>query len=384
LLQDLDAAVLRAAVAICAERPRREERGEIDALRARYPGLRRYFPAFFALPFRGAPGSEALRSGLDVVRQLDAGTRPTVPEQVPTAFVPSKVRAALYQPEGTVDRRPWERRLAVAVRDGLRSGDGFLPASRRHVSLANLLYAPTRWKQERELASTALQLPQEPEAFVARLPHAFDDVAQRAASGLACNPFATMRGGRLHLQRREALELTPQLQQLRQTMEAALPLVRLADLWMPVDQECGVTQAFRRPGERLPRRPNFAQTLLATLLAHGTHLGIAAMAHSGEDLTADMLQDMSPWCLREDTLKAANAIVVNFHHRVPLSAVWGNGTVSSADGQRFGLQASALLGSLYARYCGSYAQALTVYTPMSDQHSVVPTQGIACSVRESI
>ena len=101
-------------------------------------------------------------------------------------------------------------------------------------------------------------------------------------------------------------------------------------------------------------------------------------------MTADMLQDMSQWCLREDTLKAANAILVNFHHRLPLSAVWGDGTVSSSDGQRFGLQASSLLGSLYPRYFGYYDQALTVYTHVADQHSVFHTQVIACSVREAI
>jgi hypothetical protein len=48
LLQDLDEPALREAVTTCAERQYLEERGEIDALRARYPGLRRYFPAFFA------------------------------------------------------------------------------------------------------------------------------------------------------------------------------------------------------------------------------------------------------------------------------------------------------------------------------------------------
>ena len=62
LLQELDAPTLREAVAICAERHYLEDRGEIDALRARYPGLRRYLPAFFALPFQGEPGSDADRS----------------------------------------------------------------------------------------------------------------------------------------------------------------------------------------------------------------------------------------------------------------------------------------------------------------------------------
>ena len=50
LLQDIGAAVLREAVVICDERQHLEDRGEIDALRARYSGLRRYLPAFFALP----------------------------------------------------------------------------------------------------------------------------------------------------------------------------------------------------------------------------------------------------------------------------------------------------------------------------------------------
>jgi len=130
---------------------------------------------------------------------------------------------------------------------------------------------------------------------------------------------------------------------------------------------------------------NFFTTLLATLIAHGTNLGLATMANSVEEgITADRLQAMSQWCLREDTLQAANAILVRFHHSLPLSAVWGDGTVSSSAGQRFGLQASSLLGALYPRYFGSYDQALTVYTHIADQHSVFHTQVIACSLREAI
>src|SRR5712664_233738 len=47
-------------------------------------------------------------------------------------------------------------------------------------------------------------------------------------------------------------------------------------------------------------------------------------------------------------------------------------------------QANSLLGSLYPRYFGYYDKALTVYTHTSDQHSVLHTQVIACSVREAI
>lgn len=384
LLHELDEASLREAVRTCAERQYLEERGEIDTLRARYPGLRRYFPAFFALPFQSEPGSDAILKGLDLVQQLDNGTLQTLPPQAPTAFVPGKFHTALHQADTTVDRRTWELGLAVAVRDGLRSGDVYLPESRRHVSFANLIYDPTRWQHERDLAYTELALPQQPDDFITRLQQAFDAAAQEAARGLPGNDFVTIRHNRLHLKRRDALELPPRLQQLRRTIEGALPLVRIETLLSQVDAWCDFTRVFRRPNERAARIPDFFTTLLATLIAHGTNLGIATMAHSVEGITVDRLQDMSQGCLREDTLNAANTILVNYHHQLPLSAVWGDGTVSSSDGQRFGLQANSLLGSLYPRYFGYYDKALTVYTHTSDQHSVLHTQVIACSVREAI
>ncbi|MEE8292726.1 MAG: Tn3 family transposase, partial [Candidatus Tectomicrobia bacterium] len=371
----------------CAERQYLEDRGEVDALRARYPGLRRYLPAFFTLPFQSEPGSEAIITGLDVVRQLDAGTLTTLPASAPTAFVPGKFRPALYHRNSTLERSTWELGLAVSIRDGCRSGDVYLPESRRHVSFTNLVYDPVRWQCERDDAYTELHLPQDPDDFCTRLQDEFDTVAQQAERGLARSDLATIRGGRLHLKKRNALEVPPRIKQLRRTIEGALPRVRIEDLLTEVDMWCDFTQVFRQAGagERTPRMTNFFPTLLATLIAHGTNLGLAMMANSvDEGITPENLQEMSQWCLREDTLQAANALLVNFHHQLPLSMVWGDGTVSSSDGQRFGLQASSLLGSLYPRYFGYYDRALTVYTHVADQHSVLHTQVIACGLREAM
>ena len=188
----------------------------------------------------------------------------------------------------------------------------------------------------------------------------------------------------LHCKKRDALELSPRILHLRRTIESALPRVRIEDLLAQVDAWCHFTRAFQRPDAHRSRMAHVFTTLLATLIAHGTNLGLATMAHSVEaGITTEMLQEMSQWCLREDTLKAANAILVNFHHRLPLSAVWGDGLVSSSDGQRFGLQASSLLGSLYPRYFGYYDRAVTVYTHVADDHSVFHTQVIACGLREA-
>jgi hypothetical protein len=69
---------------------------------------------------------------------FSGGSRPVPTEELarisPMAFVPRKFWPGLTNPDGTIDRRTWELGLAVAVRDGLRSGDVYLPESRRHVS----------------------------------------------------------------------------------------------------------------------------------------------------------------------------------------------------------------------------------------------------------
>jgi TnpA family transposase len=62
--------------------------------------------------------------------------------------------------------------------------------------------------------------------------------------------------------------------------------------------------------------------------------------------------------------------MLDFHHQLPISRVWGEGIASSSDGQRFGIQQSSLLAFYYPRYFGYYERAVTVYTHTSDQYSV--------------
>ena len=76
------------------------------------------------------------------------------------------------------------------------------------------------------------------------------------------------------------------------------------------------------------------------------------MSASVQGLTVDMLRRVLRDYIREETLTAANAAIVNRHHTLPLSAVHGTGTLSSSDAQRFGIRASSLLASYYPRYCG--------------------------------
>jgi TnpA family transposase len=107
------------------------------------------------------------------------------------------------------------------------------------------------------------------------------------------------------------------------------------------------------------------------------------MSGSIESMTPDQLQHTSQWFLRETTLKAASKAVIDHHHRLPFSRIWGDGSLSSSDGQRFAVQRSSLLGAVYPRYFGYYDQAISLYTHISDQLGVFATQVISCAPREA-
>lgn len=111
----MDAKVLQQAIEDCQAYQRLEERGYVDALHARYPPLRRSLPAFYRRPFVGEPGTASLQTGLQWVSPLDTGVRQTLPQEAPTAFVPTAWWPALRQPDGPFDRRTWALALALAL-----------------------------------------------------------------------------------------------------------------------------------------------------------------------------------------------------------------------------------------------------------------------------
>jgi TnpA family transposase len=382
LREALDAPALVEAANACRAYERLETRGHLDAMLARYSTLRQYLPAFLALPFQAAPGSETLLRAIEVLRALDAGTRGPLAPDDPHGFVQADWRPHLVT-NGKLDRAILEISLAFAVRDALRAGSLFLTASRDHVSFWNLVYDDPKWQQTREQAYQRLDLPADGQVFMARIAAEFDQAARAAERGLPGNRFAEVRDGRLKLKRRDALPIPPAVHQLRATIGASLPRVRIEDLLQDVDEWCGFTGAFQPLGGFQPRGTDQHRSLLATLIGHGTNLGLAAMSQSIDSLTAETLQDTSRWFLRDATLKAANTILVDHHHGLKLSGIWGDGRRSSSDGQRFAVERDSLLGSFYPRYFGYYDRALALYTHTSDQSSVYATQAIACTPREA-
>lgn len=362
---------------------RLEERGYGDMLVARYPSLRKYFAGFVQLPFKVKSGSEPLLRAINLVRKMDAGDIKKLPGNAPTAFVPKELRRSLKGKDGKLSRNAWEVGLAIAMKDALRSGDLFLPKSKQHVSFWDLMLDQPRWQDTRETAYEDLQQPF-PDAVKGTLVLQFHQSVHEANRRFGLDNFATIEDGRLRLKRDDKAEIPEEVTRLQKVIDSSMPSIRIEQLLVEVDRETNFSRHFIPEQQHQSRPKQFYKTLISALISQATNLGVVSMSASVKGISVDMLRHVLQFYIREETLNAASAEIVNQHHKLPFSAVHGTGTLSSSDAQRFKIRADSLLAAYYPRYYGYYEKAIGIYTHVSDQYSVYSTKAISCNPREAL
>ena len=162
---------------------------------------------------------------------------------------------------------------------------------------------------------------------------------------------------------------------------ARLPRVQLPALLIEIDQMTGFSQEFTHAGGAQPRNPELRRNLYAALITYACNLGYAGMADAS-GISEDQLAWTSQWYLRQEKLRAANTRLVNAHHAHPLANLWGGGTLSSSDGQRFPQRGRSLTARALSRYF--LDEGTTTYTHVSDQHSTYGTKVIPTTWREAV
>ncbi len=350
---------------------------------ARYPSMRKYFADFIQLPFQAEKGSEHLLESIELIRRIDSGEIRQLPKDVSLSFVPKELRPLLYDKKGRTKRNAWEMGLAIAMKDAIRSGDLFLPESKQHVSFWNFLISDSQWAEIRQISYQELAQPIEEDVRPV-LTQQFQEVLDTAQTNFLTDNFASIVDGKLKLKKNDKLTIPDSINRLQKLISASLPLTRIEKLLMEVDQHTQFSQAFRPIQGHHAKPKLFYKSLMSALISQATNLGVVAMSASVNDVSVDMLRHVQNYFIREETIKAANAMIVNRHHELPLSKIYGSGTVSSSDAQRFGIRASSLLASYYPRYYGYYEKAISIYTHVSDQYSVFSTKVISCRPREAL
>jgi TnpA family transposase len=379
-----------------AEREPRDH-GHFDLLAARYKYLRTFTPAVIAhLPVTGNmanPHVAALLTAVEVLRELNAAGRTTVPDEAATeaatSFVPARWRGYLDQTRGqgrgAAYRHYWELSVLYGVQAKLRSGDVWVPGSRRYTDPTTLLIPVETWVAQRDDFCTVTGTDPDPARQLQRLETELNAavadlervLADPASEGLA----RVGEDGDLIVSPLPAEHVPAEAEALAETVAARLPQIHLPALLIEVDRATGFSEAFTHAGGAQPRNPDLVRNLYASVLAYACNLGYAGMADAS-GISEDTLAWTSQWYLRQDTLREANARLVNAHHRHPLAQLWGGGTLSSSDGQRFPQRGRSLTARALSRYF--LDEGTTTYTHVSDQHSTYGTKVIPTTWREAV
>lgn len=131
-------------------RPLPRDHGRLSAMAASYSYLLQFTPdVLSAIGFQGGPGMAGLMEAVAVLKDLNRLGGRKVPADAPAGFVPARYAGYLEQARKTGDetsyRHYWELCVVLGLRNGLRSGDIYVPGSRRYADPSTYLFTPAQW-----------------------------------------------------------------------------------------------------------------------------------------------------------------------------------------------------------------------------------------------
>ena len=333
--------------------------------------LRRYARRMLrALELEAAPVAVPLLRAVELIR---TGARHDGPRTFLRAA--SKWRRHLdARPAG--DTRLWEVAVLFHLRDALRSGDLWLPRSRRHADPTRALVPVPVSTANAGLAvpSTACEWFSDRRS---RMADGLERLARAARSGAI--PGGAIRDAGLHIERLAA-DPPEGADELILDLYKRIPDTRITDILMEVDSAIAFTDAFPHLRTGVPCRDRIG--LLNVLLAEGINLGLAKMAESTNTHGYWDLMRVSRWHVEGEALNRALAMVIEAQGELPMASFWGMGITASSDGQFFpAARQGEAMNLVNAKY-GS-EPGLKAYTHLSDRFAPFSTQTIPATVNEA-
>ncbi|GII94365.1 DDE transposase [Sinosporangium siamense] len=371
--------------------PLPRDHGRLSELESSYTYLRQFTPnVLAAIDFQGGPGIGGLMEAVAVLQGMNRLGSRKVPAGAPTGFVPARyadyLDKARKSEQDTAFRHYWELCVILCLRDGLRSGDVFVPGSRRYADPATYLYTPEQWAPRQADYCRLVGKPSDPAEAIEQGRHEMHEALTQLEQPLA--QASPGDAGSVRLDEHEHLVVPPlsaedvpsEAKALRDELAGMLPFAPIASLLIELDTRTRFLDCFTHAGGRkLATTSETKRNVLAVLIALATNLGLARMSEAC-GVSYDVLAWTMEWYVREETLREANTRIVNHHYGLELAKVFGGGTMSSSDGQRFPVRGRSTTARTMVVHGG---QVLSTYTHVSDQWSTYGTKVIVPTAREA-
>ena len=122
----------------------------LEHLEGQYRRFRGYAPALLeTFEFSAAPPAEPLLEAVNVLKEMNAAGKRKVPEDAPTSFVKPRWERHVFD-EGGIDKRYYEMSAITELKNGLKSGDVWVPGSRKYADFEDYLLPRSTWERMKE------------------------------------------------------------------------------------------------------------------------------------------------------------------------------------------------------------------------------------------
>ncbi|EIE5616470.1 Tn3 family transposase, partial [Listeria innocua] len=353
----------------------------LDLLQKRFYSLRKYTPTLLkVLEFHSTKANESLLKAVEIIRGMNESGKRKVPDDSPVDFISKRWKKHLYEDDGTtINRHYYEMAVLTELREHVRAGDVSIVGSKQYRDFEEYLFSEDTWNQTKE--NTRLSVSLSFEDYMTERTNSLNNRLQWLAANSNKLDGVSFEKGKLSLARLEK-DVPEEAKKFSASLYQMLPRIKLTDLLMDVAHITGFHEQFTHASNN--RKPDKEETIIimATLLGMGMNIGLSKMAEATPGLTYKQLANVSQWRMYEDAMNKAQAILVNFHHKLQLSSYWGDGTTSSSDGMRMQLGVSSLHADANPHY--GTGKGATIYRFTSDQFSSYYTKIIHTNSRDAI
>lgn len=356
-------------------------------LGTRYRSVRRFLPDLLNhLNFGASPAGKAVVAGLDWLRHNIKRSKPG--HDAPQEVVTKAWQKHVGREEGKVDFHAYVFCVLDELRTALRRRDIFVSPSWRYADPRLGLLDGAEWAAARPVICRSLGLTPDPEPTLSALTTELDATWKAVAARLPDNPAVQLelKDGKaeLSLGALDRLEEPASLLQLRAAVADLMPRVDLPEILLEIATRTGFTDAFTHVSEKNSRAENLVTSLCAVLLGEACNTGLEPLVRKDTPaLRRDRLSWVSQNYIREDTLSAANAILVSAQSKLDLVQAWGGGEVASADGMRFVVPVRTVHAGPNPKYFGQ-GRGVTWYNLISDQFSGLNAIPVPGTLRDSL
>ncbi|WP_338885798.1 Tn3 family transposase [Xenorhabdus sp. TH1] len=306
---------------------------EFDELIGRHKSLRKLGRLIFGtFSFRAFRPDEPVLLAVGHLRALYRGRK--LPNRIPLDFMSRKWQRRVSPVGKNTGLQAWEVAVFVHLRDRLKTGDIWVDGSRAWRSFEDYLLPRHVFDQMRAESRLGLAIPDNFAEWRAERTATLNAKLKAQAKAAANNaiPDAELsdRGLSVSPVREEDSD---RITTLSRKLYMLVPRIRITSLLAEVHSWTNFLDCFThyRTGEQAEDEA----ALMAAILADATNAGAERMAQSSRGVTIHQMMLMVDRHLRAETYASATSVLVDAQQEHPFATIWGDGHVSSSDGQFF-------------------------------------------------